>query len=144
VAEDGGGAEALAVDVTEQVVVHVRLPRHAAASLRAPAFLVRSASVRSLVDSQSLPPLAPPPGPLLYLCERSGATWRLQLADAAPSTSSSRLRSMCGHRCSLTHGGEKKQAFLFVSLPPDLLPEWLNCVFHDSMLPSVPPWTADI
>ena len=34
VAEDSGGREALAVDVAEQVVVHVRLPRHAAASLR--------------------------------------------------------------------------------------------------------------
>ena len=36
-----------------------------------------------------------------------------QLADAAPSTSSPRLASaQCGHRCSLTHGGAKKQAFL--------------------------------
>jgi acetyl-CoA carboxylase alpha subunit len=28
VAEDGGGGEALALDVAEQVLVHVRLPRH--------------------------------------------------------------------------------------------------------------------
>ena len=53
VAEDSGGREALAVDVAEQVVVHVRLPRHAAAAslwLSWPGLL---GSARSWTRSQS-------------------------------------------------------------------------------------------
>lgn len=79
-AEDGGGGgEVLAIDVAEHVVVHVRLPRHAAASLRlswpGPLRVARSWTRRWLLS---------------VLCSTYASAAALpgggKLGDAAPST----------------------------------------------------------